>query len=210
MKMTNTPLKFKGPVLSALAIGILCAFSIRPAQAGYTVTLQQSGANVVATGSGSLDLNPLTTDNQFHLGPAGGLMNPSSGLIFTGTSPLIADYQGTITGPANFGSGGVILSNGGSSGSTVGLNSGSDVWVPFGYQSGNPLSDMATYNNATFASLGVTPGTYEWTWGTGVDQNFTLQIGPAAVPDSGSTLALLFLSLAALFGIGRLRAHRVA
>ena len=32
-----------------------------------------------------------------------------------------------------------------------------------------------TFNNATFASLGVTPGTYVWTWGTGLaNQNFTL------------------------------------
>ena len=35
-----------------------------------------------------------------------------------------------------------------------------------------------TFNNATFSSLGVTPGTYEWTWGTGLpNQNFTLIIG---------------------------------
>ena len=54
-----------------------------------------------------------------------------------------------------------------------------------------------TFNSATFASLGVTPGTYVWTWGTGLEnQNFTLQIGPAGVPDAGSTLPLLgFASL---------------
>jgi hypothetical protein len=38
------------------------------------------------------------------------------------------------------------------------------------------------YYNATFASLGVTPGTYVWTWGTGADQSFTLEIGTAPIP----------------------------
>src|SRR5438477_10144137 len=28
-------------------------------------------------------------------------------------------------------------------------------------------------------TLGVTPGTYVWKWGSGANQNFTLQIGPA-------------------------------
>jgi hypothetical protein len=42
-----------------------------------------------------------------------------------------------------------------------------------------PLSDSSTYAGATFASLGITPGTYEWTWGTGPNQNFTIQAGRA-------------------------------
>ena len=47
--------------------------------------------------------------------------------------------------------------------------------MPQGYVSGGALSDSMTFNNATFASLGVTPGTYVWTWGTGLpNQNFTL------------------------------------
>jgi len=29
----------------------------------------------------------------------------------------------------------------------------------------------------------VTPGTYEWTWGTGVNQNFTLDAVAAPVPE---------------------------
>jgi hypothetical protein len=59
-----------------------------------------------------------------------------------------------------------------------------------------------TFDNATFASLGVTPGTYKWTWGTGLpNQNFTLRIGSVGVPDGGSTVSLLgwaLLGLAAL------------
>jgi hypothetical protein len=54
--------------------------------------------------------------------------------------------------------------------------------VPKGYVSGNPLSDSATYSGQTFATLGVTPGTYVWTWGNGANQNFTLKILSAIIP----------------------------
>jgi hypothetical protein len=56
-----------------------------------------------------------------------------------------------------------------------------------------------TFNNATLASLGVTPGTYVWSWGTGLaNQNFTLQIGAAGVPDGGTTVMLLGMAFGAL------------
>jgi hypothetical protein len=78
------------------------------------------------------------------------------------------------------------------------------LFLPQGYVSGAALSDSMTFNNATFASLGVIPGTYVWTWGTGLpNQNFTLQIGGAGVPDGGSTVSLLgcaLLGLAAVRG----------
>ena len=50
-------LKFFKPAL-ATTLGIVIAWllSVRPAEAGYTVTLQQVGANVVATGSGAINL----------------------------------------------------------------------------------------------------------------------------------------------------------
>ena len=54
--------------------------------------------------------------------------------------------------------------------------------VPTGYASGTALSDMATYSGKTLATLGVTPGTYVWTWGNGANQKFTLQIPPAPPP----------------------------
>jgi hypothetical protein len=88
----------------------------------------------------------------------------------------------------------------------VGSTSPGALFVPTGY-SGTLLSDSATYSGQTFASLGVTPGTYVWTWGTGVNQNFTLI---AAVPEAGSTFGLLFVSLIAVLGLGRFRAGHLA
>jgi len=76
--------------------------------------------------------------------------------------------------------------------------------VPHGYVSGTILSDSMTFNNATFASLGLTPGTYVWTWGTGLEnQNFTLVIESAGVPDGGSTASLLGCALLGLTALRR-------
>ena len=71
--------------------------------------------------------------------------------------------------------------------------------MPQAYVSGAALSNSMTFNNATFASLGVTPGTYVWSWGTGLpNQNFTLIIGGVGVPDGGSTVSLLGFGFARL------------
>ncbi len=76
--------------------------------------------------------------------------------------------------------------------------------MPPGYLSGAALSDSMTFNNATFASLGVTPGTYLWSWGTGLpNQNFTLIIGGVGVPDGGSTVSLLGFALLGLVALRR-------
>src|SRR6476469_2914933 len=54
-------LKFFKPTLAtALAIVLAWLLSVRAAQAGYTVTLQQVGPDVVATGSGAIDLTGLS------------------------------------------------------------------------------------------------------------------------------------------------------
>ncbi|MGH7113432.1 MAG: hypothetical protein ACREE9_02955 [Stellaceae bacterium] len=172
---------------AALLLG--AGLSAPRAQAAYTVTLEPVGSNVVATGSGAIDLTGLSSRIS---GSARGGVVPSSGEIITGPASFTAvdGYTG-FTGPANFGSGGGTLASGGT-GDLVGIGAfGTDLVVPAGYTSGSSLSDTATYDNATFASLGVTPGTYLWTWGTpALDDTFTLNIGAAAVPEPSSLLLL--------------------
>ena len=63
-------LEFLKPTLATtLAIVLAWLLSVRPAQAGYTVTLQQVGPDVVATGSGAIDLTGLTFSQSTSLNP---------------------------------------------------------------------------------------------------------------------------------------------
>jgi hypothetical protein len=178
-----------------LALVSLLGLGITQSARAYSVTLQQVGSNVVANGTGAINLTGLSFFNPGSVGTAS--VWPVTGTISMSSGN--ADTYIGFTGPSSFGGGDVALANF-SSGDVFAFDLDA-MFLPSGYVSGNPLSDMAIYFTATFASLGVTPGTYVWTWGTGVNQNVTLQIGPAGVPDTGSTLPLLgcaFLGLAAL------------
>jgi hypothetical protein len=159
---------FKPALATTLAIVLASLLSVRPAQAGYTVTLQQVGPDVVATGGGAIDL---------------------TGLTFSGGVGLGAYYTGHTIGPTSFGgfplSSSVITVSSGNFAriATTGIY-GFRLRVPAGYVSGTALSGSLTYGSASLATLGVTPGTYVWKWGTRANQNFTLQI---KTPLPGST-----------------------
>jgi len=185
---------------AAFSVAMLgCGLTVPLAHADYLVTLVQQGNNVVAMGSGTLDL-------------AGLELNPPSCLVggcFTnaGINPMVEAistgqggngdevpsrfYSGFTTVPASFGSGGPTFPNSGT-GDTVAID-GDMLSVPLDYVSGNSLSDKSTYDNRTFGSLGVIPGTYVWTWGSGpTADSFTLQIVPGRnVPEPASGTLLI-------------------
>jgi hypothetical protein len=195
-KMTTRKHVFYGilALVSLLGLGVT-----QSARANFIATIDQVGTNVVATGSGTIDLTGLSIAGG---GAAVGAIVPNAGQLSLAAGGI--DLYSGISGPTSFGSGGATLasSSSGDAAGIVGFGS-SDLFVPSGYLSGNPLAGTSTYNNATFASLGLTPGTYTWTWGTGVHaDSFTLQIGPAGVPDSGTTVSLLGC---ALLGVAVLR-----
>jgi hypothetical protein len=204
--------RIAGTAALGAAMMIGSSLSAPPTQASYIVTLMQQGTNVVASGSGSIDLTDLSIDGT---GFSGAEIIPAlpTGSIITGpaSSTAAAFYSG-YTGPASFGSGSPTTASSGD-GDLVGINAfginplgpGPDLVVPQGYVSGNPLSDTSTYDNATFASLGVTPSTYVWTWGAGAHaDSFTLQVGAAPVPEP-SSLLLLALPLGFIFLLVRPR-----
>jgi hypothetical protein len=193
--------RIAGAALGALLLG--SGLLASPAQAGYVITVEQLGDNVVATGSGAIDLTDLDFFMNTDRGP--GFIDPLIACILTGDS-LIDIYTG-FSGPTSFGSSGETLATS-NNGSGVGINGGQNLLaVPPGYISDTVLSASSTFANQTFSSLGVTPGTYEWTWGTGENQNFTVLIGAAAVPEPASA-ALLGGALGGLLLAGSIRRYR--
>ena len=199
------------PLCAAIASLVIIG---SPARAGYIVTLTQVGPSVVANGSGAIDLGGLELLANSISVPVE--VNPIPAVIITGPPPslnrqTIADlYVGAgFHGPTSIGNGFTEMFATSGSGDVVGLivdpPGGYGLFVPQGYISGTALLDTATYENATFSNLGVTPGTYEWTWGAGANQNFTLKIGATTVPDAGSTFMLLSGAIVALGSFKRRR-----
>jgi len=199
-------------IFSATTAAALSLSSIlsQPAQATYIATFNEVGPNVVAIGSGSFNLAGLIFASPTIAGPA---FNPSSGFVILASAPssgTTADSYSGISGPTSFGIGGNDSPDTGS-GPPVGIFFSSLI-VPSNYISGAPIGlNTNTWNNASFASLGVAPGTYTWSWGSGSNaDSFTLQIGPGAtngVPESSSTLPLL---AAAIGGLCLVRRYLVA
>lgn len=202
--------------LAALALSLSA-----PSMAAYTINVTEVGGNVQAHGSGSINTagHTLTDSDSWPLARS------IDGLLYigepvrnmTGMSMVIGRY-GSIAGPGSFGT--VLTDNYADafSGDFVGIL-GVDLrfFVPLGYVSQAPLTSSATWNGATFASLGLTPGTYEWTWGTGpTADKFIVQIGPKAAPVATTSIPTLsewgligMSSLLAMLGISRMRRRKI-
>lgn len=170
------------PAGAALAAAIVLLAPCAARATPYVVKLVQRGSNVVATGSGAFDLSGLVNRDG---GPGPGYgtyaaIQPSQGYLSVGLNPswsVIFDGYSGLAGPVAFGSGvgqTPETSNAGDPVTIFGNFNGGFLFVPHGYVSDAALSSSATWDNASLASLGVTPGTYTWTWGTGADQSFTL------------------------------------
>ena len=103
----------------------------------------------------------------------------------------VDDYRG-LTGPRNFGAGGSTNATS-ATGPIFFLGgaffAGGDglVAVPSQYTSFTSISDSATWANTTISDLGLTPGDYKWTWGSGTGGQFIEVVIPA-VPEPSSLI----------------------
>ena len=146
------------------------------------MTLLEIGGSVVLSGSGTLNTTSLGSP-QASYQPAN--VRPSAsqfGCGVEGPGPFNCSMftSGTITSPGNFGTGGATFAS-----STtgdffgIGFQGANRLFVPTGYVSGSFLNGTVTFNSTTFTIMGVTPGTYTWSWGSGGNaSSIILQVGP--------------------------------
>lgn len=177
---------------------LLCLLS--KGHAAYTVYVFETGGNVVAQGSGSLNLAGTT--------PVGGvastvpLIGPTFGLLYTGPGGNLTRYGG-LTGPASFGPS-AITSATSATGQLVGIQAASlRLFVPPGYVSGSPLTSSATWNATTLVTLGATPGTYVWTW---AGDTYTVNVGMAPPSVSATPVPTLPAGIWSVIGLSGLLA----
>jgi hypothetical protein len=147
---------------------------------GFTATIQEVGSDVVWSGSGTFNLTDLTFTTTSNI-TAG--YNASKAAWAVGSTVALGDsidnYDGVTVFPTSFGSGGAGPTS--NSGATFGIvpgGIGRTLLVPAGYVSGTFLSGSTTYASQTLASMGLTSGTYVYSWGTGPNaDSLTLIIG---------------------------------
>ena len=179
---------------------VIALSSTRQSQAVEIVTFSQQGSNVVADGTGSINTTGLTQAGITYLDPWEDASNPS--IVF---GPANAGYYvyNAASGPANFGTGYLNMASS-STGQAFGMMySSHDIVISPGYTSGSSLVGEDIWNNTTLAALGLTIGTYTYTFGSGVNTD-SLVIKVQAAPEPAS-LTLLGLGFA---GLGMLRHKR--
>ena len=173
---------------------VLLIASQATSRADVIVSIQEVGDDVVAIGCGSID----TTDLTF-IGDTNNAANVWAGFplgsfaVVGDTTTVPEDVYSGITGPSSFGSGGQFFATSGS-GDVFGVVANNVLDLPSGYISGSPLLATSTWSGESFDSLGLTPGCYTWTWGTGEHaDSFTLIIGAGGQSPNPEPSTLLLL-----------------
>jgi hypothetical protein len=168
-----------------LAFAALSTLALQT-HAGFIVNFEQEGSNVVATGNGSINTAGLTPNQMEVALPASAQIAAISSFVVVGGELGLALYNANnFTGPTSFGSGSTSIASSGT-GKMAGVF-GNEQWIylPNSYISGSSLSDSATWTGTTYSSLGLTPGTYTWNWGSGSTADFfEVQIAGVTEPSS--------------------------
>jgi len=165
------------------------------ATAPFSASFVESGSDVVLSFEGTLDLTGLNFSQTTNAVAGGvGPAQAAFGIGPSGTIPVDAYTGGTFSYPSNFGTGG---------GSPIPTGSGDyfgvftldgpsgprSLIVPSGYTSSTYIAGTTTLSGQTFASLGLSAGTYNYSWGVGAGQSFVLTIGgvgPTPTPTATS------------------------
>jgi hypothetical protein len=169
---------FRGLILSTAVILAVSA----TARGDFIIEVSQEGHRVHATGYGHLNTtalgSPKTVDK---VEPA---VDPSMGLVNIGPARNVDIYFLSLA-PVRFGTGSSTLAHSSGGREPVGIGGFLHVnpettlpglIVPHGYVSGRPLFARATWDDTTIEELGMAPGVYTWTWGSGKNEDHLILV----------------------------------
>tara|TARA_R110002111_G_scaffold30696_1_gene63090 strand:- start:43 stop:615 length:573 start_codon:yes stop_codon:yes gene_type:complete len=149
-----------------------------------TITVVESGSDLIMTATGSLDTTGLTAAGNTTYSP---YLYPQNGAVITGANNAAATYySGATAFGGSFGTAGFTAADAGGSGDLVYV-SAFYLGLPQSYIDGTSLTSTNTFTDKSFSSLGLIEGTYVWSWPS---DSITLVIGGSAVPEPASWAAL--------------------
>jgi hypothetical protein len=187
--MKTKSLVHKSALFGAL---VIAAVITQTANAAMLITISDVGANVVVAESGSINLGALVFDGPGTLSGTG--LAPFDGNLVIG-SGLVDSYTGIFTGPSSWGSGFYTPADSSTGSSSDFLVSIASLSVPQGYTSGTQFSGSDTFDNASIYILGLTPGSYVYTFGSGPNaDSITIDV---AAPEP-ATLTLFAVGISGL------------
>lgn len=160
---------------NVVLLAFLFFIPVNRISAAIIVTASETNGNVVLNAEGTLNLDGLTNIGSTPLGV--GFVQPDRGLFLvtrpfngSGTVRRQAVYDGEISGPSAFGTGGATGSDVGQDDAPLIGIIANDLRVDADYESNEFITTSTTFTNQTFSSLGFIEGTYVWSWGSG--ENF--------------------------------------
>ena len=175
--------------IAALAMGAMFAPS---AEAKFVAVFEETEAfglpAVQEIGNGTIDLTDLGAPSSTTVSRAS--ISPSNATTALGANKSSMTFftDAVISGPSSFGAGPGAFANR-INGNPV-VVSPSFIGVPEGYVSGAPLRNTTSWIDATYSSLGVTPGVYTWNWGSGADaDSITFDIRAPVLGANGQPIA---------------------
>jgi hypothetical protein len=159
--------------------------------AAVVIDIDEVGDDVVATASGTINTAGFDSLDSASPGPflAGTGFDPDWTCgIGVGTGSSVDVYVEADLGNTSVCSTGARFpAFGGSTGDYVGVIAAADgpdvIYVQPGYVSGSPIEAQSTWSNSSLTSLGLVPGVYVFTWGSGADEDtLTVRIGQSSAP----------------------------
>ncbi len=205
----NRFLKRLGQAVAVMTLAVIALHG--DAHAEFVMSISQVGSDVIGVGSGSIDTLGLTFPVSLQ-GPAFLSSDQANVSLGPPANTLESLYLAGASGPSSFGVSTQYTIASSGNGDRVGIN-GSDgvISVPKGYVSGTPLSGTSTFSDQSFASLGLTSGTYTYNCGIGAHvDSILIDVGTASVPEPSSLVLSCFAVAGAMVFRGRRQKSRRA